>query len=50
MYYLPSYELVTECVEDAWEADCRHVKSSTVAKVVSMFKDIFVQQNNDVAP
>ncbi|MFQ3190181.1 MAG: hypothetical protein ACI936_001311 [Paraglaciecola sp.] len=42
MYYLPSYELVTECDSDAWEADTRHVKSPTVAKVVAMFKAIFV--------
>lgn len=42
MYYLPSYELVTECVEDAWEADHRHVKPETVGKVVSMFQEIFV--------
>lgn len=45
MYYLPSYELVTECVEDAWEEDTRHVKSSTVEKVVAMFKEIFVTED-----
>ncbi|QBG35223.1 GSCFA domain-containing protein [Litorilituus sediminis] len=44
MYYLPSYELVTECIQDAWEEDTRHVKSTTVAKVVGMFKEIFVKQ------
>lgn len=42
MYYLPSYELVNECIEDAWEKDTRHVKSTTVEKVVSMFKEIFL--------
>lgn len=46
MYYLPSYELVTECVNDAWEADTRHVKPTTVAKVVAMFKEIFVNDVN----
>ena len=45
MYYLPSYELVTECTPDAWESDTRHVKSSTVAKVVNMFKEIFVTES-----
>jgi hypothetical protein len=44
MYYLPSYELVTECLEDPWEADCRHVKPETVKKVVNMFKEIFVKE------
>ncbi|MDT0602862.1 GSCFA domain-containing protein [Thalassotalea castellviae] len=43
IYYLPSYELVTECIEDAWDNDQRHVKRSTVEKVVEMFKDIFVK-------
>ena len=42
MYYLPSYELVTECIETPWEADHRHVKSDTVKQVVNMFKEIFV--------
>jgi hypothetical protein len=41
MYYLPSYELVTECIENAWEEDDRHVKPEAVLKVVDMFKEIF---------
>ena len=45
MYYLPSYELVTECSRDAWEDDSRHVKPETVARVVSMFKEMFVNQS-----
>lgn len=43
MYYLPSYELVTQCEKDAWHGDRRHVKSEVVARVVSMFEEIFVQ-------
>lgn len=43
MYYLPSYELVTECTKDAWNSDTRHVTPETVSKVVNMFKDIFVK-------
>ncbi len=43
MYYLPSYELVTECVENPWTADARHVTPETVNKVVGMFKEIFVK-------
>jgi len=42
MYYLPSYEMVTECCKDAWDEDSRHVTPETVAKVVAMFKEIFV--------
>lgn len=44
VYYLPSYELVTECIKDAWDTDERHVKRSTVEKVVGMFKEIFIKE------
>ena len=47
MYYLPSYELVMECIEDAWGADDRHVKPSTVEQVVEMFKQIFIVRGKD---
>jgi hypothetical protein len=43
MYYLPSYELVTQCENEAWHPDRRHVKSEVVARVVSMFEEIFVK-------
>ncbi|MBA6264343.1 MAG: GSCFA domain-containing protein [Colwellia sp.] len=43
MYYLPSYELVTQCEKEAWHPDRRHVKSEVVARVVSMFEEIFVK-------
>ena len=43
MYYLPSYELVMECIKDAWDTDTRHVKRSTVEQVVTMFKQIFIR-------
>ena len=43
MYYLPSYELVTQCAEDAWHEDHRHVKTEVVERVVKMFEEIFVQ-------
>lgn len=42
VYYLPSYELVTECSQDAWKADHRHVKTEVVQRVISMFKEMFV--------
>ena len=43
IYYLPSYELVNECVHNAWEPDHRHVTPETVLKVVEMFKKMFYE-------
>ena len=43
IYYLPSYELVTECMPNAWKEDHRHVTEETVANVIKMFNDIFVE-------
>ena len=43
IYYLPSFELVTECMPNAWKEDHRHVTEETVGKVISMFKNIFVR-------
>jgi len=43
IYYLPSYELVTECMPNAWKEDHRHVTEETVGKVISMFKNMFVK-------
>ena len=33
VHYFPSYELVTTCTRDAWEADQRHVSSHAVGQV-----------------
>lgn len=46
MYYLPSYELVTECSQNPWEADHRHVTQETVQRVIDMFKEMFVINSN----
>ncbi|MEY8203537.1 MAG: GSCFA domain-containing protein [Bermanella sp.] len=43
IYYLPSYELVTECMPNPWKPDHRHVTAETVSKVIAMFKEIFVE-------
>jgi hypothetical protein len=43
VYYLPSYELVTECCRDPWMDDDRHVTKETIAKVMNMFKAMFVR-------
>jgi len=45
MYYLPSYELVTECSEAPWGPDLRHVTSETVKRVITMFKHMFVKND-----
>ncbi len=42
IYYLPSFELVSECVPNAWKEDHRHVTKETVDKVIKMFKEMFV--------
>ena len=42
IYYLPSYELVTEAVQNPWKEDHRHVTPETVSRVITMFKEIFV--------
>lgn len=44
MYYLPSYELVTQCIKDPWQEDDRHVTVDTVKQVVNLFKEIFVEE------
>lgn len=41
VYYFPSYEMVTQCIEDPWEDDQRHVKSAAVARVMTLFEDMF---------
>lgn len=42
IYYLPSYELVTECSVNPWENDHRHVTRETVKRIIDMFKEKFV--------
>jgi len=42
VYYFPSYEMVTNCIENPWAADQRHVKPEAVAKVMQMFEEMFV--------
>lgn len=42
MHYLPSYELVTQCIKDPWQDDDRHVTVDTVKQVVNLFKEMFV--------
>ncbi|MEQ8196109.1 MAG: GSCFA domain-containing protein [Rhodospirillales bacterium] len=43
VYYFPSYELVTTCMENPWADDHRHVSRETVGKVMGMFNAMFVK-------
>ena len=45
VYYFPSYELVTHCIENAWEADQRHINREAVARVMELFDAMFVTEN-----
>ena len=42
VFYFPSYEFVTTCIESPWDADQRHVKLETVGRVMELFDDMFV--------
>ena len=43
VFYFPSYELVTTCMENPWAEDHRHVSRETVSKVMGMFNNMFVK-------
>lgn len=43
--YFPSYEIVTSCSKDAFEADARHVTRPTVERIMKVFDSMFVCQN-----
>jgi len=43
IYYFPSYEYVMACAENPWEPDERHVNPRTVAAIMDMFEEMFVQ-------
>ena len=45
IFYFPSYELITYCLDSPWQDDLRHVKKEAVQSVVSMFiRAYFVDQ------
>lgn len=43
VYYFPSYETVTNCTENAWDADQRHVSRIAVKNVMDLFKVMFIK-------
>lgn len=45
VYYFPSYELVTHCIENPWEPDQRHVNREAVDRVMELFDAMFVTEN-----
>jgi hypothetical protein len=42
VFYFPSFELVSCALKDPWGEDQRHVSRTAVAKVMEMFRDMFV--------
>lgn len=44
VYYFPSYEMVSHCLDEPWEADTRHVKRAAVAEIMRAFETAFVKQ------
>jgi len=42
VYYFPSYEMVTTCIEKPWGPDQRHVSAEGVAGVMKLFDAMFV--------
>ncbi|MDP6897149.1 MAG: GSCFA domain-containing protein, partial [Rhodospirillales bacterium] len=43
VYYFPSYEMVSYCLNDPWEDDTRHVKRAAVAQIMTAFKAAFAK-------
>jgi hypothetical protein len=42
VYYFPSYEMVTTCIQSPWDIDQRHVTKQAVARVMDLFNAMFV--------
>ena len=42
VYYFPSYEFVTTCIESPWGPDERHVTAEAVGRVMELFDKMFV--------
>jgi hypothetical protein len=46
VHYLPSYEMITSCIRDAWEEDQRHVKQAAVDRVMQLFDAMFMAEGD----
>ncbi len=45
VYYFPSCELVTYCIENSWEPNQRHANREAVARVMELFDAMLVTEN-----
>jgi hypothetical protein len=45
VHYFPSYEVVTCCTREPWDADQRHVSRQAVDNVMRLFQEMFVVQS-----
>jgi uncharacterized protein HemX len=45
VYYFPSFETVTYCVQNPWDTDQRHVSRETVNRVMQLFTEMYVKQD-----
>ena len=43
VYYFPSYEMVTRCIENPWDKDQRHVTGDAIERVMELFETMFVK-------
>ncbi|MFT4925183.1 MAG: hypothetical protein ACI8WB_001273 [Phenylobacterium sp.] len=43
MYYLPSYELVSECIKQPYSDDERHLSNETIQQMFKLFSEIFIK-------
>ena len=51
VWYMPSYEIVTYGTQNPWEADRRHVSAEAVSRVMTLFRAMFLEdQNSMLAP
>ncbi len=41
VYYFPSFELSTFCVQNPWQDDQRHINKPTVAKIMKLFEEMY---------
>ena len=41
VFYFPSFELITTCLQDPWDTDQRHVSRAAVDRVMEMFHQMY---------
>ncbi len=48
IHYFPSYEMVTMCCKDPWDADQRHVSRAAVGRVMDLFDAMLVRPDGSL--